>query len=455
MKGSCEIILKDAATGKIQKRVKHHNMLTNALTNILQPPAKFIAGANLSHWYQKMLPIYSGALGGILLFDEPLTENADNIIPDFSHCIGHAGGLYAGDNTYRGTLNTTESGPVTNGYKSVWDFSTNQANGTISAVALTSRFGGECGLLNSITEPYTNLFDDLKSYVTYSYNDEDRLYPAGRDYKDSYSAIFQLYWYFAGEFSKGIFTFFDINGTSIYVANVPWSDTLSVTDILNYSYFKPAWKKYTATHDFEYWTFSPTNDKCVILGSNSSTSQTLYYAEITADGIGNERQFTLADDNYATYNFNVNAKFEFNGYIYGMAGEQSVNFTQMYRIKVSDGSCEIIDLPKETDKLYVIMKLDDKAILKLDDSIYAFDGTEFIQTNLTTEHTPSYRENNFIYSSNYLPKPYYYDICRREDCTSLIPVVFNPYLGTINNLSEPITKTATQTMKIIYTLTNE
>jgi hypothetical protein len=28
------------------------------------------------------------------------------------------------------------------------------------------------------------------------------------------------------------------------------------------------------------------------------------------------------------------------------------------------------------------------------------------------------------------------------------------YLGTINNLSSPITKTAAQTMKIIYTLTD-
>jgi hypothetical protein len=37
----------------------------------------------------------------------------------------------------RGSLNTTESGAVENGYKFVWDFATDKANASINSLALT------------------------------------------------------------------------------------------------------------------------------------------------------------------------------------------------------------------------------------------------------------------------------------------------------------------------------
>ena len=42
----------------------------------------------------------------------------------------------------RGSMNQTESKKIDNGYRFVWDFTTSQANGTISCVALTHKFGG-------------------------------------------------------------------------------------------------------------------------------------------------------------------------------------------------------------------------------------------------------------------------------------------------------------------------
>ena len=48
-------------------------------------------------------------------------------------------------NNFRGTYNTAESRQLSNGYSHVWDFATNQANGVINAVALTSEWGGEMG----------------------------------------------------------------------------------------------------------------------------------------------------------------------------------------------------------------------------------------------------------------------------------------------------------------------
>jgi hypothetical protein len=85
---------------------------------------------------------------GIILFDTTLTENADTYVPTEGNCLGHAGGSYAGSNPYRGNFNASESGAIANGYRQVWDFATNQCNGTIKAVALCTQEGGNQGYKN-------------------------------------------------------------------------------------------------------------------------------------------------------------------------------------------------------------------------------------------------------------------------------------------------------------------
>ena len=63
--------------------------------------------------------------------------------------IGRAGGGYSGSNTYRGTLNSLESGAITNGYRNVWDFDTSKCNGqTIKALTLTHRNTGNNGWMS-------------------------------------------------------------------------------------------------------------------------------------------------------------------------------------------------------------------------------------------------------------------------------------------------------------------
>lgn len=159
IKGHAVIELKNMQTGEVQ-RIEHDNMITNGIKYALTPWLGKHSFANLGSATQ-IFPdgntedrkknnksIMNHLLGGIFLFQNPLEENVDNIeFPTDNPLTGKASwDAYNGADTYRGTYNENESGLQDDGsYRHTWDFSTSQANGQISAVALTTYKGGVCG----------------------------------------------------------------------------------------------------------------------------------------------------------------------------------------------------------------------------------------------------------------------------------------------------------------------
>lgn len=144
MKGKTEIILTDVHTGE-QKKVLEQNMTTNALNDIFlqegyMKDASEMYGSNFQ-------PIYQKLLGGILLFDKTLEENAANYFAPAGTNLT-ACGVYGVKNTtgdtLRGDYNSDESYLDTQAktMKYVYDFSTSKGNGTIASVCLTSANGG-------------------------------------------------------------------------------------------------------------------------------------------------------------------------------------------------------------------------------------------------------------------------------------------------------------------------
>lgn len=136
------------------KKVSEHtdtNMMTNMLQNIFSPPRLLVDGEYCRSLYLNNMPMYSKVLGGILLYEQRIEENADMCLaPVTNRCVGHAGGTYSGTLSTRGSLNETESGFIDpdepwKGYRLVYDFGTDKANGTISCACLTSRIGGNTG----------------------------------------------------------------------------------------------------------------------------------------------------------------------------------------------------------------------------------------------------------------------------------------------------------------------
>lgn len=159
MTGKATIILSDAATGAEIKRVEEHNLVTNALRNIFNPPHfALVNGFDYSDLFYYGLPMWKYLLGGVMLLGSREEEDADNILLSANSVpIATAGTEYAGTCTTRGTLNQNETYQTDNGYHFTWDFATDKANGTISCICLTNKLFGNNGF-GTANGSYGSLF---------------------------------------------------------------------------------------------------------------------------------------------------------------------------------------------------------------------------------------------------------------------------------------------------------
>lgn len=143
LKGKMLIEMTDVHTGQTET-VLEENMVTDALTEIFRPlgiakdPAKML---------NTLAPYYANLLGGLLLFDTPIEERKDNLFATATaHLVGC--GVYGAQNgttgTLRGGYNREESEFNTSEryMKYVYDFTTSQAKGTINCICLTHKNGG-------------------------------------------------------------------------------------------------------------------------------------------------------------------------------------------------------------------------------------------------------------------------------------------------------------------------
>lgn len=150
MKGHTIIELRDVITGEVQ-RIEDDNMFTAALDNIFnRAPYYFVNPVlgnlpNNPNYQNPMTPVAEKAIGGLLLFPDPLTEDVNLVYaPADNKPTGIASfDAYGGDDARRGSLDSIMTGPIENGYVFTWTFSTSRANGQISAAALTSARGGQ------------------------------------------------------------------------------------------------------------------------------------------------------------------------------------------------------------------------------------------------------------------------------------------------------------------------
>ena len=147
IKGSATIELTNADGSK--EIYKHDNMITNAVNDLCMSQrgemATILKIVNNGDSYAQAL------FGGLLLFDETLDTDANNYFIPTAKCTGYASqDAYAGLDTCRGSFNASEGGVQPDGsYKFVWDFATSQANGTIKSLALCPNVMGKIGLTSS------------------------------------------------------------------------------------------------------------------------------------------------------------------------------------------------------------------------------------------------------------------------------------------------------------------
>lgn len=142
LKGHAKIELTNVKTGE-KKVIEHDNMLTNYYRDLFTP--RGIAGRNIVHtgiaWDKQQM------FGGILLFENPLDNDADNYkFPHSNKMIARGSNIaYSGTDTTMGSFNSAESVFADDSATLVWDWTQERGNGTISALGLTSFEGGLIG----------------------------------------------------------------------------------------------------------------------------------------------------------------------------------------------------------------------------------------------------------------------------------------------------------------------
>lgn len=144
LKGHTKIELKNVETGEV-KVYEDDNMFTNALGKMADFAAK--------HNWKDTLNLYVSHLNlisSVCLFDSEITENADNVwLPAGVKPVGY--GIVGDTNSFTGRVewgiyNSQESDTSSDTTKKwVWDFTTSHANGRIASVALSHYNTGDLG----------------------------------------------------------------------------------------------------------------------------------------------------------------------------------------------------------------------------------------------------------------------------------------------------------------------
>jgi len=176
IKGRTKIEMFDALTGKLTDRIVHDNMFTNAIgmmaNHALRHDFVHYRSSGATGGLNSLLDSHLDLVSGILMFDEALDSDPDNIWAPASANLVACGatGKINGDANVpmMGSYNAAESYSSGLVRRWVFDFLTNQGNGSIATVCLTSNRGGYIGygspnqmgssaLFASGTQPYNGI----------------------------------------------------------------------------------------------------------------------------------------------------------------------------------------------------------------------------------------------------------------------------------------------------------
>lgn len=515
IKGTTKIQLFDAVTGELTDEVVSENMVTNAVPNIVNPALQMFLGANvgLYNFLYYCSPIGKTLFGGILIFSEPLEESVDNIIPsvrDRNNIVGYAG-QFAGvtGNNMKGSYNATESVELENGFTHVWDFSTEQANGEISAVALTSAMGGDSGwdatesnagrgnfiipLSNNDFTQESKVFGDLDWFDGFSSIINGVKYDSSDSYRYQNSLVTN------GKYAMLVGTYNNSDKISVkYTVKNLTNDITLNQSISNNKFLNQkdaivttgVWDSSVLTTTFNSsLTRVQVRDNVVkycfrdrdnINGASSSSTLTFVDFVLNADGavtIKEPVSVTIRNNDIIAV-LKAAGESITNQYVITEAGYAYFDDTYAYlqtRIYNSYG----------TNKYFIRVALSNQSDIKLftkpnnstsTGSIGFFQGEVILQFD-----NKYYRTSDFVkycvldgFVAN--PGQHYYSIedfsftpmklpyvgieahkikaTNSTDAVTVKPCLVSPYLATINNLDRSVSKTSSKTMKITYTIQN-
>lgn len=443
MKGKATIILFDAKTGKVVKRIEEHNLVTNALNNIFNPPhSALVHGFNYSSLFSSGLPMWKDLIGGVVLLGNTETESADNIMLGKDIVpVATAGSEYAGSCTMRGTLNLNESYPTENGYHFTWDFGTDKANGTINCICLTNRKFGDSGFAASdnASRPYMLISPDvINSSATAGSSAMTVEYGYGQ-YIGTYEDGLHVFMYYngAGTVELRRYKGFDISAlkindtTGFSSLSLPVSVTtipITVDGIAEDRFFVDPIKKLV-------YLFS---SECT--ADTTADTLTIHYAVVDIEkGTSSAHTVTLKKNIYF-----LGCGAVFDGHIFLQANDGFHEFTESGAYVRGHSASNPYNMG--------FAVIDGMLVVRVYSGFNKYIGWN--DNEFSTGH------GEYLMSGEF-PRPYVAVSSRYSHAANVASpgnkvklVLAMWYKATINNLSAPIEKTSDHTLKIVYDITN-
>ena len=480
LKGKTTFELTDVNTGEVEV-IEDTNMITNGLRDFLATYGYFGCDV-LSNNKIGASSLWVNALGGLFLFDSRLDENVENtFMPAGVKMVGNGSKdmSNSGVVTELGSYNTTESGLQSDGsVKLVYDFSTQQANGTIACACLTSKLGGYIGMGNSNEKRIFNKDYLFTTFMSDNYHRRTSNIDGSK--KDIQHFLYASY----NDAAVYLSNPYNITYNASY-AEQHWSTTKKIQILKVKTGFTSVSIKeslllnqVSETYDIDIpqdiLTYMGTNKYTALINSDIDGNVYVMFYNMSynpVDLILNAGTFCWImkidrKRNVKHYKFtnNVGRKLVFNRRYIVFNGEYLFAYTEsapykLYGIKYSD-STQIIDVNLTFNSKYNLFNIDKNLIGMFGNS---YDGSNYyaplvydvVNNKLSCcNGRGGYFEYLYIpfidKKGVYIYVYYYYS----SNYANYFKILKEPrYLATINNLSEPVVKTASKTMKVTYTIT--
>ena len=507
LKGKTTIQLMDAKTGEVTNEVTKNNLVTNAVSNVLNGGLNaLVAGLKNGLGRHKYIDnlytlpegknIAQSLFGGVLIFSKSIQSDVEHCIPtideikSFIGC-GNQDGTTVGS-IFKGNFNTSESIIGDDYVTFVWDFTTEQCNGDIASICLTSDIGG-C--------------EGYKFNVKSSRSDAHFLSWLYSGMWDSSVASEHSSAYIHNPMFKSSFTSSNAHGSYIYennyyyvyrdkvykynidkILNKYGSDILSRFDLGNVS----SYDEVITLTSYEYHIFNCLDDDKVyefddhqsdktkltlIKVSKNAVTETIEIP--TTNIISSMNDYFNFDDEYKSLKMNSCIYKDKIYTIVGWINQSDLNVRpnklRLYILSF-DGSFTFKDLNltdnmismlfgtesyvgSDTESGLKFLRVFDNLVLQASDETndYAYylvsdDGDVEEYPFMHTRSSLYYYGNILYKNSGWLKEPWCsFKFCGNGMVNSIEMIA--PYLATINNQDTVLTKTPEKTMKIIYTLT--
>ena len=443
IKGKTKIELFE--NGNKVSEVVETNMMTDYVSEALNLPLNFSGATQLSVNLSNKVPIYDKLLGGVLLYADPVEEKAENTRLSIANdCVGHAGESYSGNNPKRGSYNINESGYIDSanpwkGYRHVFDFGTDKANGLISCVCLTPKISGNSGYGGGIDYNVTENNNNIL------YNTVDGM---GLRISGESSGIIKNPRYLGN--INGEDTFCYTSGNDLVVLRLPHdkllfnlSDTLSSQiDLVFYE------SNSTTTRQIDvypipdgltaYTSVFVYDDKCYIVNLINQND----FSYVIFDPVTNNfsaRQSRTVSPNYRQATDSI---CYCDGYWFGV----SYSNGNLTRYPASGGQGE------ETS-----VKLNHYNIVPFGKDVFyiGYNYVDIINAETLKKYTRKTTSSSFPTTYLQICKNFALSLYVHNNSIRLSIYDFVGNISTINNLATPVTKTEAQTMKITYEITAE